>query len=61
MENTLSKARELYDAGVYVNPVLAPATPPDQCLLRTSYMATLTEPLLDEAIEIFGKVLVEAK
>lgn len=61
VENTLSKARELYDAGVYVNPVLAPATPPDQCLLRTSYMATLTEPLLDEAIEIFGKVLVEAK
>ena len=61
VENTLEKARRLYDAGVYVNPVLAPATPPDQCLLRTSYMATLTEPLLDEAIEIFGKVLVEAK
>ena len=50
VENTLEKARRLYDAGVYVNPVLAPATPPDQCLLRTSYMATLTEPLLDEAI-----------
>ena len=59
VENTLEKARELYDAGVYVNPVLAPATPPDQCLLRTSYMATLTEPLLDEAIEIFGRVLGE--
>ena len=59
VENTLEKARRLYDAGVYVNPVLAPATPPDQCLLRTSYMATLTEPLLDEAIEIFGRVLVE--
>ena len=59
VENTLEKARRLYDAGVYVNPVLAPATPPDQCLLRTSYMAALTEPLLDEAIEIFGHVLVE--
>ena len=59
VENTLEKARRLYDAGVYVNPVLAPATPPDQCLLRTSYMATLTESLLDEAIEIFGRVLVE--
>ena len=59
VENTLEKARRLYDAGVYVNPVLAPATPPDQCLLRTSYMATLTEALLDEAIEIFGRVLVE--
>lgn len=59
VENTLEKARRLYDAGVYVNPVLAPATPPDQCLLRTSYMATLTEPLLDKAIEIFGRMLVE--
>ena len=59
VENTLEKARRLYDAGVYVNPVLAPATPPDQCLLRTSYMVTLTKPPLDEAIEIFGRVPVE--
>jgi hypothetical protein len=42
----------LYDAGVYVNPVLPPATPPNECLLRTSYMASHTEPLLDEAMDI---------
>ena len=33
--------------------------PPAECLLRTSYMATLTEPLIDEAVEIIGGVLGE--
>lgn len=55
--NTLRKAKELYDAGVYVNPVLPPATNPGECLLRTSYMATHTEALLDEAIDIIDTVL----
>ena len=57
VENTLRRAIELYDRGVYVNPVLPPATPPSQCLLRTSYMATLTKPLVDEAVSIIGEVL----
>ena len=56
-KNTLFKAKELYDAGVYVNPVLPPATPADKCLLRTSYMATHTHALLDEALEILQEVL----
>lgn len=55
--NTLKTAKRLYDEGVYVNPVLPPATPATECLLRTSYMATLTEPLLDEALDIFERVL----
>ena len=54
---TVTKAKEMFDAGVYVNPVLPPATPPGACLLRTSYMATLTFDLLDEAIDIIDKVL----
>lgn len=58
MMNTLKKAKEIYDAGVYVNPVLPPAAPHDGCMLRTSYMATLTEPLLDEAMDIIQKVMV---
>ena len=45
---TLRKAKELFDAGVYVNPVLPPATPPGESLLRTSYMANHTETILDE-------------
>jgi len=54
---TFLKAKELYDEGVYVNPVLPPATPADECLLRTSYMATHTEALLDEALDIIEKVI----
>ena len=55
VENTIRKAHDIYEDGVYLNPVLPPATPPGECLLRTSYMATLTEPLLDEAIEIISR------
>lgn len=55
--NTLTKAKELYDEGVYVNPVLPPATPQNECLLRTSYMASHTEALIDEAVEIISKVI----
>ena len=57
-ENTLRKNRELYEAGVYVNPVLPPATAPNECLLRTSYMATLTKELIDEAVEIIARVIL---
>ncbi len=49
---TLKKAIELYDNGVYVNTVLPPAAPADGCMLRTSLMATHTEALLDEAMDI---------
>lgn len=59
MENTLRKAKQVYEAGVYVNPVLPPATAPNECLLRTSYMATLTEPLIDEAVDIIARVLTD--
>ncbi|MBR3290468.1 MAG: aminotransferase class I/II-fold pyridoxal phosphate-dependent enzyme, partial [Clostridia bacterium] len=55
--NTLEKAKAMYEAGVYVNPVLPPATPPSECLLRTSYMATHTEALLDEAMDIIASVM----
>ncbi len=57
--NTLKTAKRLFDEGVYVNPVLPPATPPTECLLRTSYMATHTEALLDEAMDIIQKVMAE--
>lgn len=57
MENTLTSAKRLYDAGVYVNPVLPPAAAPGECLLRVSCMATHTEALLDEAMNIIAEVL----
>lgn len=57
MERTLVSAKRLYDAGVYVNPVLPPAAAPGECLLRVSCMATHTEALLDEAMDIIAEVL----
>ena len=53
-EYTLTLARNLYDKGVYVNPVLPPATPATECLLRVSLMATVTEDLVDEAATIIA-------
>jgi len=58
-DNTLIKTKQLYDAGVYVNPVLPPATPPNECLLRTSLMATHSEALLDEAMDIIASVMTK--
>jgi len=46
----------LFDEGVFVNPVISPAVPQGQQLLRTSYMATHTDAQLDRVLEIFGKV-----
>lgn len=57
VEKTLIKAKELFEAGVYVNPVLPPAAPAGECLLRSSLMATHTETLLDEAMDIIQKVM----
>ena len=58
-QNTLEKARAAYDAGVYCNPVLPPACPEGQCLLRTSLMATHTKALADEAADILAEVMRE--
>ena len=57
--DTLVISKKLYDAGVYVNPVLPPAAPAGGCMLRCSLMATHTEALLDEAAEIIGRVMRE--
>lgn len=54
---TLTIAKELYDAGVYVNSSLPPAAAPHECLLRTSLMATHTHTLIDEAVGIMADVL----
>lgn len=54
---TLVACKVLYERGVYVNPVLPPATPEGECLIRTSYTATHTQKLMDEAIDIIVEVL----
>ena len=55
-ERTLVFWRDLFEAGVFVNPIVSPAVPADLCLLRTSYMATHTDEELDRVIEIMGTV-----
>lgn len=46
----------LFENGVFVNPVIAPAVPAGSQLLRTSYMATHTDEQLDQVLETFEKV-----
>jgi 8-amino-7-oxononanoate synthase len=57
MLRTLVACKMLYDRGVYVNPVLPPATPEGECLIRTSYTSTHTKALMDEAVNIISEVL----
>ena len=49
----------LLERGVYVNPVVSPATPEGFALLRTSYTATHTKEQLDFAMQQIKEVLVE--
>jgi 8-amino-7-oxononanoate synthase len=46
----------LFDSGVFVNPVISPATAPGRQLLRTSYMASHTDEQLDRVLDIFARV-----
>ncbi len=55
-ERTFLATKMLFEEGVYVNPVIVPAVPPGQCLLRTSYTATHTKEQMDRAMEAIGKV-----
>ena len=48
--------RLLFEEGVYTNPVISPAVPADQSLLRTSYMATHTDDQLSFVLEKFEKI-----
>jgi 8-amino-7-oxononanoate synthase len=54
--NTLAFGRALHEQGVYTNPVISPAVPPDQGLIRTSYMANHTDDQLDRVLEVFEVV-----
>jgi 8-amino-7-oxononanoate synthase len=51
MDRAFMMWKVLNEEGVFVNPVVPPATAPGRCLIRTSYMATHTE-------EMLGRVLV---
>ncbi len=52
---TLMFWKQLFQEGVFTNPVVSPAVASGGELLRTSYMATHTDDMIDRALEIFEK------
>ena len=60
-KRTMLACNLLFKRGVYVNPVLPPATPPGECLIRTSYTATHTKDQMDRAVVKIVEVLNELK
>jgi 8-amino-7-oxononanoate synthase len=55
-QKTLLTWKALFDAGVFVNPILSPAVPVGQELLRTSYMASHTDEQLDRVLDTYCKI-----
>lgn len=54
-EKTFRITRDLFEEGVFVNPVVSPAVPSNSTLIRFSLMATHTKEQLDYAIEKIEK------
>ncbi|MDR0971228.1 MAG: aminotransferase class I/II-fold pyridoxal phosphate-dependent enzyme [Bacteroidales bacterium] len=50
-EKTFAICKELFDEGVFVNPVVPPACSPDATLIRFSLMATHTKEQVDIVVE----------
>ncbi|MDR1726125.1 MAG: aminotransferase class I/II-fold pyridoxal phosphate-dependent enzyme [Bacteroidales bacterium] len=56
MEKTFLITAELYEKGVFINPVIPPACAADATLVRFALMATHTKEQIDCAVEILTKV-----
>ena len=56
-DKTMHICKELFESGVYVNPVLPPATNEGYSLIRTSLMATHTKELVDKALDLIEEVI----
>ena len=56
-DKTFIACKLLLERGVYVNPVVSPATPVGQSLLRTSYTANHTKEIIDEAADKIAETL----
>ncbi len=53
---TFTITHDLFEEGIFVNPVVSPAVAPNDTLIRFSLMATHTKEQLDYALEKIGKV-----
>ena len=58
-ERTFLITRALLNEGVYVNPVISPAVPEGEAMLRASTTATHTQEQLDFALKGFKKVFAK--
>jgi 8-amino-7-oxononanoate synthase len=56
MHSTFLVWKLLFEEGVYTNPVIPPAVPPNLSLLRTSYMATHTNEQMERVLERFARI-----
>ncbi|HEX7120707.1 MAG TPA: aminotransferase class I/II-fold pyridoxal phosphate-dependent enzyme [Longimicrobiales bacterium] len=56
IEETFVFWKELFDAGVFTNPVTPPAVPENSCRLRISLMATHTDEHIDFALDALSRV-----
>jgi len=54
--DTFAFWKDLFDNGVFTNPVISPAVPPGQAMIRTSYTATHTDEHLDRVVEVMARV-----
>ena len=53
---TFAVWKALTEKGLFTNPVVSPAVPPNQALIRTSYTATHTDAQLDRVLQAFHEV-----
>jgi 8-amino-7-oxononanoate synthase len=53
---TILFTKELFDAGIFVNPFVKPGVPEGREMIRTSYMSTHEDEHLDRVIEAFAVI-----
>lgn len=55
-EHCMAFWKLMYENGIFANNAISPAVPPNEAIIRTSYMATHTEDELNKVLEIFAKL-----
>ena len=58
-DKTFYVVRDLFEQGIFVNPVVSPAVAPNDTLIRFSLMATHSFDQLDRALEMIEKSLIK--
>ena len=55
----MTVVRKAYDQGVFITPVIAPAVPEKDVLIRFALMATHERSHVDQAVEVLTKIFKE--